>query len=99
MAVIYRAYRLSDHIDRIAQRRQITDFPDLLCVKRGKIILVEVKFGKAKLSEGQQRFFYSAQVLGFPAYVVRDVKGIELMDQAEFGEERKPYRRPGAGST
>ena len=62
------------------------DIPDLLCVKRGKIILVEVKFAKAKLSEGQQRFFYSSQILGFPAYVVRELKDIELMDAAEFSD-------------
>ena len=65
---------------------QLSDknIPDLLAAKRGKLLLVEVKSGSKKLTEGQQQFFYTAQVLGFPAYVVRELKDIELMDNAEF---------------
>ena len=71
----YTCFKLSDE-----------GIPDLLCCKRGRLILVECKGAGQKLTPPQQRFFASARVLGFPCYVVRDLDDLKVMDAVEFSE-------------
>ena len=51
--------------------------PDLLCLKDGRLFLVEVKGKGGKLTEAQRLFF--AEWPDCPAYVVSDTKDVAIV--------------------
>lgn len=51
--------------------------PDLLCLKDGRLFLVEVKGEKGRLTPSQVDFF--AQYPECPAYVVSDIKDVAIV--------------------
>ena len=53
-------------------------FPDLVCSLRGKIVLVEVKFARRKLTPEQYQFLEN----GWPVHIVRTVDDVHALTVA-----------------
>lgn len=47
-------------------------FPDLVCCYKGKVMLIEIKFARAKLTPDQNKF----KAAGWPFHVVRTVDDV-----------------------
>ena len=62
-------------------------FPDLLCWARGRLVLLEVKTAKGKLTPEQVTFHGVAKALGIPVFVVRDLD--EAVDAVLERQNRK----------
>ena len=53
-------------------------FPDLVCSLRGKIVLIEIKFSRKKLTTDQVKF----RQAGWVFYVVRDLDDVLALTEA-----------------
>ena len=49
------------------------DEPDLLCVKPGRVLWLELKTATGTLSDGQWRWYHEARAEGYEIHVIRSV--------------------------
>lgn len=64
----------------------VRHWPDRIFFGEKKVVFMEFKTEKGKLSAGQRSYFIFLESLGFPVYVVRSVQsGIEILNQ-EFNK-------------
>jgi Holliday junction resolvase len=58
--------------------------PDLMCLKNGKIIFIEVKQPNGKLSKLQEYMINKLITIGFDTYVIRSVEQIKTIINEKY---------------
>lgn len=58
--------------------------PDLMCLKNGKIIFIEVKQANGKLSKLQEYMINKLITIGFDTYVIRSVEQIKTIINEKY---------------
>lgn len=65
--------------ERNLQSNVPRDEPDLLCVKPDRVLWLELKTAKGKLSLGQWQWYHEADAEGYEVHVIRSVEELRAV--------------------
>ncbi len=88
---LLKALNAVSHTKAITLVRCEAGTPDILCVHRGRVILVELKVGKGKLTHLQARRLEEWRAAGTTALVVREDSDAASIVEGVASAEKLPY--------